>query len=176
MKKVKILLLYSAILLALIIFFLPKTQLYYQAEALLAEYKVFISQERVIDNGLTLGLQEGTIYYDDMAIAAFEAIRLRPWVFYNSLVLEPTELSAEMEQFVPRSIDWLKITYAVYDPLHVTIEGSGAFGSVEGSVALFDRNISLTLTPSEALLGKKPFWLGKLKKDSEGGYRYETTY
>lgn len=176
MKKVKMSLLYSAIALALSIFFLPKVQLYYQAEALLAEYKVFISQENVVDSGLTLGVEDGTLYYDDMAVATFEAMRLRPWVFYNALVLEPTELFAEMEQFVPRSIDRLKITYALYDPLHVRLQGSGAFGSLEGSVALLDRNISMTLMPSEALLGKKPFWLSKLKKDPEGGYRYETTY
>lgn len=175
-KKVRTFALYALIMLVLIIFFLPKAQLYFKVESLLSNYKVYISNETVRDSGLSLFVKEGTIYYDDMAVADFEALSIRPWLAYNAISLSPTELAPEMEQFVPRHIEGLRLYYTPFSPLHVKLEASGAFGEVKGSVALWEHNVSIVLMPSEELLAKKPFWLNKLKKEEEGGYRYETTY
>ncbi len=176
MKRLKKALLYFLIAVGMVLFFLPKVQLYYALETLLKPYNIYISGEEVHDYGLTMVVKNGTIAYDDLNVATFDAIALTPLLVYNAVTVDPVLLAEDMEQFVPRSIDEIRIVHSLIDPLHVNISASGEFGTLEGAIALLDHNVSLLLQPSKALLDRKPFWLGRLKKDSEGGYRYETAY
>ena len=167
---------YFIITLVLILFFLPKVNLYYKAETLLEKYKVTISGEKLLDKGLSFKIQEGLIYFDDLVVAKIDEISIVPLLAYNSLHVKPFSFSEDMKQFIPLKVDNLNITQTLINPLHVRIESSGEFGSLEGDIALKDRNISLILRPSKLLLKQRPFWMKELKKDAQGGYRYESNY
>jgi len=176
MKRMKKALFYFLIAVGLVLFFLPKTQLYYGLEGMLKPYNVFISGEVVHDYGWNMVLKEGTLAYDDLNVATFDAVSVTPLLIYNAVTVDPVLLAEDMDQFLPRSIETIRIVHSIFNPLHVSIVAEGEFGTLEGDVALLDRNVSLLLNPSKALMDRKPFWLGRLKKDSEGGYRYETAY
>ncbi len=176
MKRLKKALIYFLLAVAMFLFFLPKIQLYYGLETLLKPYKVSISGEEIHDYGWNITVKDGLLAYDDLTVATLDAISVTPLLIYNTITVDPILLAEDMEQFVPRSIEEIRIVHSILNPLHVSISASGEFGVLQGDVALLDRNVSLILEPSKVLTDSKPFWLGRLKKDTEGGYRYETAY
>ena len=176
MKYIGSFLAYFIITLVLILFFLPKINLYYLSEAFIEKYKVTISGEKLVDKGLSFKIKEGTIYFDDLVVAKIDEISILPLLVYNSIQVSPFSFSKDMEQFLPLAIENINITQSIVNPVHVKIESSGDFGSLVGDIALYDRNISLVLMPSKLLIKQKPFWMKRLKKDSQGGYRYESAY
>ncbi len=167
---------YLFLIIFLTIFFAPKINLYYQAEEILDNYKITVSAEKLTDNGYNFKINDGIIYYDDLVVAKIDEIAITPLLVYNKVDVKPFSFSDDMKQFIPLKIDNLNITHTVIDPLHVSIKSSGEFGSLDGIISILDKNISLILQPSKLLLDKKPFWLRKMKKDSQGGYHYESTY
>jgi len=176
MKRIGSFVAYLIITLVLVLFFLPKINLYYQAETLLERYKITISNEKLFDSGLGFKIKEGTVYFDDLIVAKIDEISIVSLILHNTIKVSPFSFSKDMEQFLPLAIENLNITHSVLNPIHVKIESSGDFGSLEGDIALYDRNISLVLIPSKLLIKQKPFWMKRLKKDSQGGYRYESAY
>ena len=167
---------YLLLVLLLVIFFSPKTNLFYKAEEILQSYKVTVSAEKLTDSGFNFKINDGIIYFDDLVVAKIEEISITPLLVYNNIKVLPFTLSKDMKQFIPLKIETLYIKHTILNPLHVSIKSSGDFGSLSGDIAIMDRNVSLILTPSKLLLKKKPFWLRKMKKDSQGGYRYESAY
>lgn len=176
MKRLGKIVIYFFVTIGLLLFFLPKVNLYYQGEAILEKYKVVLSQEQLSDQGFGLKISDGILYYDDLIVAKIEEIEIRSLLVYNSLDIAPFSLSKDMEQFIPVAMNSLNITHSVFNPLHVKIEGEGDFGLLEGDISLYDRKISLLLTPSATFTKMRPFWLKRMKKTTEGDYRYESTY
>lgn len=176
MKRLRILLLYLTVILALLLFFAPKRQLYYLAEKNLAPYGVVLSGESIHDWGWVFALKNGALYYDDLFIANLNEISLMPLLVYNSLSFSSFALSEDMQQFLPGTISELRVYHSVVDPLRLRLSGFGDFGEIDGSVHLLDRNASLTLNPSATLLESNAIWLKQLKKQPSGEYLYEASY
>ncbi len=176
MKRLGIILVYFIIILGFILFFLPKINLYYQAETLLEKYKVTISQETLSDKGFIFTIEKGLVYFDDLVVAKIDKVSASSFLVYNSVRFSPFSLSKDMEQFLPIGIQNFNVTHSVINPVHVIIQGAGDFGSFKGDIALLDRNISLVLSPSKLLIKQRPFWLKRMKKTAEGDYRYESAY
>jgi len=164
------------LLLTLIVFFLPKQSLYYEAEKLLKDQRVILSGEHADDTGLQLVIEGGALYYEDLKVAELSEITLTPWFLFNRIAAAPFTLSKEMSSFLPPAIDSVSLQYTVFDPLHVTAEAAGAFGTLSGKIGLADRRMVFDLNASKQLLGASPFWLRQFKKTSEGVYRYESAY
>jgi len=169
-------LLFLLAFIALVIFFSPKVQLYYKAEAILADNNVILSEETAKDRGFIFSIEGGRLYYDDLEVAQLNEITLLPLVFFNRLSVAPFAFSKEMQGFVPGMVTKMYIQYSIIDPVHIVCEAEGDFGTFRGSVAFLDKNISMGLVPSEKLLQSRPPWLRQLKKDKGGVYRYESAY
>ena len=176
MKRMKMPLIYTLAFFVFVIVFLPKAALYYKAETLLEPFKVSVASETVKDRGFDLVLENGVLYYEDLHVADLSKITLTPWILYNRISVAPFVFSPEMESFIPKDVSSLAVQYSLLDPLHVIIDGSGAFGTLSGTVGLTDRKITIDLAPSAELNAKKPFWLKQLRRVEGGAYRYETTY
>ena len=161
---------------ASIIFFAPKTQLYYKAESFLAEKSVILSEETVKDRGFIFSIKGGRLYYDDLEVAQLNEITVLPLVFFNRLSVAPFAFSKEMKGFIPAMVTSMYLQYSIADPLHIVCKAEGDFGVLDGSIAFMDRNISIDLIPSEKLLQSRPPWLRQLKKEEGGVYRYESAY
>ena len=134
-----------------------------------------MTQEGIDDSGFSLNLSEAKLYYGDLYVAEFSSISITSLLIYNSLHVESFSLSKEMKQFVPTQVEGVDVVYTIFNPFNITIEASGAFGTLEGGVNLSEHKILLHLNASATLLKQKPFWLRKLKK-IEGEYVYESHY
>jgi len=168
--------LFLATLIALVVFFFPKTQLYYKAEEVLAENNIILSEEIAKDAGFTFSIEGGRLYYDDLEVAQLNEIVLLPFVFFNRISVAPFTFSKEMQSLVPGMVTQMYVQYSIIDPLHITYKAEGDFGALTGRAAFLDRNISIDLIPSDKLLQSRPPWLRQLKKEEGGVYHYESTY
>jgi hypothetical protein len=176
MKRFGIGLVYILIVIYSVIFFVPKINLYYELEHYLKQQQVVIVNEDIQDRGFSLNISDGTLFYGDLNVVTFSDISFKTLLVYNSIHMQPFELSDDMESFFPKNVTSLNAQHSIFNPLHVTFKGSGDFGSFKGDIDLLENKLHLILIPSKLLLKKKPFWMKKLKKDKEGGYRYAISY
>ncbi|WP_345969806.1 hypothetical protein WCX72_10980 [Sulfurimonas sp. HSL1-6] len=176
MSRLKMPLFYSVAFVLFLLVFLPKTALYHAAEEQIKPFGLAIADETPVDRGFDFVLRGGSLYFEDLHVADLERITVTPWLLYNTVRIAPFAFSPDMEGFTPTGVEGFSVTYSVLDPLHIRLEGSGAFGSVTGQVALMERKVTMDLIPSAALRAKHPFWLKQLRSIEGGAYRYETTY
>lgn len=176
MKRLGKLLIGIVVFCLLLLIFLPKRALWYEAEHMLKSQGVVLSGEQVRDTGLGLTLEGGTLYYGDLDIARLHRISVTPWLLYNRIRVSAFTLSPGMKSFLPVSIDTITLSYTVIDPMHIVLDASGGFGTLHGTVGLTSRKIDMLLVPSRQLHGMHPFWLNEFKPEKGGAYRYESTY
>ncbi len=176
MRRLKLIIIYSTIFIGLLLFFTPKIYCYYALEEQLEQFHVRIAQERVDDNGLTLSVRQGKLYYDDLYVGTFEKLSVLPLVLYNQASIENFTISKDMSRFAKGNVEDITLRHSIVAPWTLYISAHADMGDVRAQVHLKDKNISLLFEPSEALLKQSPFWLRQLKKTEEGGYAYETTY
>lgn len=160
----------------LLFYFAPKRLMWYQAEALLEPFGVVLSGERAIDGGLSLRMEGGTLYYEDLSAAVLSETTLRPWGFYTALEMAPFTLNEGMHTFLPGDIERVSVVHSLLHPTTVVLEASGDFGQLSAQANLVERKVTATLTPSAALTGLRPFWLRQLKKNTSGDYGYEAAF
>ena len=175
MRRFRTLLFYVLLVVVTVVVFSPKRQLYYFGESLLKPYGVVLSGERVVDNGLSLSLEDGVLYFQDLKIAQLESVTLRPMILFNTIDIVPFSVAEDIQRFVPGTIT-MKIYHSVIDPIHIHLEGTGTFGSIGGTVDLWRHKIALTLMPSKTLMESRPSWLKEMKKQPSGEYLYEVNY
>ena len=176
MKRLKLMIIYTLLFIGLLLFFTPKIYCYYALEAQLEALNVRIAQERVHDRGFSLVVNDGRIYYDDLYVGTFERLSILPLLLYNYAAVENVSISKEMERFAKGTIETVRVHHSILSPWTLYISAHADMGDVSAQIHLKDKNISLLLEPSPALLKHAPFWLRQLTKTEEGGYTYETTY
>lgn len=175
-KRIGKLIVYCVIFMALVLFFLPKTNLYYKGEEVLQRYNVVLAQEFPDDRGLLFSVRDAKLYYEELFVADIAAINVMPWLLFNRITVEAFNLSPDMERFGIKNVDKLVVTQHVLNPLHITAVSEGNFGTCTVDIDLKNKKATLMLNALPELEAAKPFWLQKLKKTEGGAYQYETTY
>ena len=152
--------------------FAPKQELYYLLEQKLKEKDIIISNETVVDTWFGVNIQNADIYVKGIKMANVADLKLNVFFFYDTLEVENINIDEALQAMAPKSIDELKVKYSVIDPLHVTIDGLGSFGTASGAVSLKEKQIHIDFPVAKDIQTIKKF----LKKDKTGGWYYETNY
>ena len=176
MVKILKLLGYTLFFILALIYFMPKQSIYYFAEKKLAENKIILSHESVVDSGFSLKLSNANISYNAIESATVKNIDIKMLIFYNSLSVENIELSSMASSFVPLHIRTLNVQYTFFNPLNIVAKVSGEFGEANAKLNILDKNITILLTPSELMLNKYKNTLQNLKKNQSGEYEYVKTF
>lgn len=171
MRLVK-LLSYVLVMLALIIIFLPKTNLFYAAEVMMKENKLFISDEEVLDKGYSLELKNAKFSYESLSLAEVDSISFSPWIFYNVLSLNNIHVNAGFSDFLPQEIEKIRIQQLIYDPTNIMLRGDSEDSYIYGNIDLVERVLVVHFRLGAKSEQKYKSMLGKLSKE-EGGYVYE---
>jgi hypothetical protein len=159
-----------------IMLLLPKVNLYYQLEHEVKPYGVILSGERLDDKGLWLNIDDATLYIKQIESAHAQSIEILLLGLYNRIDIKKIALSSTFDSFVPTDVERIRILYSVLDPLHVTVDAAGDFGTAQAKASLTERTISVTLQPSKLMKTRFRSTLNRLKKDETGGYRYESRF
>jgi len=150
----------------------PKQELYYLLEKSLKDKNVVISNETVTDTWFGLKIENADIYVNEIKMAEAAKLNFNFFFFYNQLKVNSITMDKSLENMAPSSIDSLKATYSLIDPLNIKLEGEGSFGVIDGKVSLLDRKVEILFPVKKELKTIKKF----LRNDETRGWYYETNY
>ncbi len=176
MKKLRNFFLYALLMLAALMLFTPKVNLYYQAEQLLKPYEVVISGEEVRDSGFWLDISDATLYVKQIESAEAKHVKIKLFGLYNALSVDGVMLSSAVAQFLPQEIEQINVRYSIIDPLHVHLDAVGDFGTATATVSIMERKMRALIEPSKIMTSRFAHTLRTLKKDEAGGYVYESRF
>ena len=159
-----------------LILFIPKSNLYYLAEANLKKFDVVISNEKLSDNFLSLNIENLDITTKAIDSGVIGEADITLLLFYNSVVLKEIKLSSLVESYLPSKIANLEVSYSILNPLELSALGDGDFGEARASLNLQTRELTLVLKPSKKMFLKYKRSLAKFKKSQNGEYIYAKTF
>ena len=171
-KKTLLSLGYFLVFILALIIFTPKQSVYYFAEKELQPFGVVISNEMLEDNFLALKIENGQFYAQNIEAATLEKADIVILGFYNSIDIENIQLASFLDDFFPKNVANISVSYSVIEPLTLNISANGEFGEASGEFSILDRNVSLVLKPSKVMLSKYQTTLREFKKQSNGEYTY----
>jgi len=159
-----------------LVYFLPKSNLYYFAEQELQKQKVVISDETTVEQFFSLELQNAILSYASVDVATISEADIQLFVFYNTLTLHDVNLSSMASAFVPLQVDTLEMKYSILNPLTIYMHSKGAFGEADAMLHIKDRNITILLKPSVLMQKQYGNSMRKLKKNNHGEYEYAKNF
>jgi len=152
--------------------FAPKQELYYLLEQKLKEKDIVFSNETVTDTWFGLNIKNADIYVKGVKMANTADLQQNVFFFYNTLKIENININESLHAMAPKAIDELNIKYSVLNPLQISMDGLGSFGTAMGTVALKEKQVHIDFPVAKDIQTFKKF----LKKDETGGWYYETNY
>lgn len=157
--------------------FMPKENFYYLLEQELYKQGVVLSGETLRKSLLLhLNAEALEVSFKGIESAQIADAKLMLLGLYNSVVLRDVKLSSLVESYLPADVATIRVHYSVINPLELTFEAEGDFGSMEGSFAFLDKNLTLTLLPSTLMQMQYLKSLKMFKKAEDGGYSYAKTF
>jgi hypothetical protein len=159
-----------------LMYFTPKVALYYFAESQLKPLGVVITDESLVDNGFRLSINDAVVTFKDIESAKIKETNIAVFGLYNNVTLKDVTLASSASSLVPTSVEFIDITYSIFNPLNINAFAKGGFGVAYAQVNLLDTNVLLKLTPSKLMSLKYKSTLRNLKKSKDGGYEYAKTF
>ena len=162
--------------LMLIIAFLPKKELYYFGEQWLLDYRVNINNEMANDYAFALRLKNADLVYDRVPIAKIDNMSLLTTFFYSRFDVAPFVFSDELSVLLPARVDQLSASHTIFVPHLIFVSGEGEFGAFEGTIDLFNRVITTTVTAPREIVERYAQVFAMMTKLEDGGYAYEFNF
>jgi hypothetical protein len=156
-----------------VLYFLPKTNLYYKLEHELQPQGIIIHNEHVDDKRLWLEVLDAELYVQKIESMRIGKSTIMLFGVYNKIDLEKITLASTLGQFVPKNIQSAHFRYGLYDPLNINATVLGDFGKAEIRLNLYDRLITANIEASKLMKSKFSATLRNLTRDKKGGYHYE---
>ena len=163
---------YLMVMFILLVFFLPKVNLYYAAEEIMKKQNIYISDEQVNDTGFSLELVDAKVFFDKLELMKVDKINLTTWLFYSSVNLDVIEVNSGFSDFLPSDINAIKVEHFFYNPTNVSLSGESQDSFFYGDVDLIKKSVIIHLRVGVKSEKRYKTLLRKLNKE-EGGYFYE---
>jgi len=153
------------------VLFMPKRDLYYKFEHLLAEQGIKINESKIKEGIFTLDIDEAVIYIKGIDLIRIRHISFLSLFFYNRVSCEEVVLDESLKNITPTKLKRAIFSYAIWSPGDVSVLGQGKFGIFEGEIDLIKRRVHLDFKESKEL-GVLEYQL----KEGEKGLYYETSF
>ncbi|MCK4737466.1 MAG: hypothetical protein KAT10_02825 [Sulfurimonas sp.] len=156
-----------------LIYFVPKTSIYYFIEKELKNYEIVISNEELQESSFNLHITGGTVSVKSIESANIDQADMKIYGLYNTIELQEIVLSKTVSSFLPSKIKNATVSYTVFNPTNIQVKASGEFGEADAQYNLLNKTLYLKLKPSKKMLTKYRSTLNSLKKSENGEYIYE---
>ncbi len=154
-----------------ILVLMPKQEFYYKLEEELAKHEIKLNEEKMNEGFFSLTLKQVSVYFKGINVATIEEVNLFSLLFYSSMELQVLQVDDSLKAMVPQETQKAVIRHSVLSPFELSVDASGSFGSMAGSIDLSERKVHLDFNESKNIEMLKP----QLKKD-EKGWVYETSF
>ena len=175
-KKIILFFAYTLFFVVALMYFTPKSSVYFLLEEQLKKYDVVISSEEINERAFTLSVTDADVSFKSISSAKIAKSDLKIFAFYNSLNFEDITLSSTAKAFVPLRVERVELVYSILNPLNVTLYGVGEFGEVNAEFNILQRSLHLRLKPSQAMNNNYKNTLKNLTKTENGEFTYDKAF
>jgi hypothetical protein len=166
----KVLLILFTVWLALLLF-MPKQELFYKLEEVLARDEVKINERQIEEGPFSLTVKEADIYVKGVKVAKVAKLTFFTLLFYSEIRLEGLIPEASLKAVSPGDTESAVVRHSLLAPMEAKVHATGSFGELDGTVALGERKLRLDFLETKKIDAIKSL----LKKDEQGWY-YETSF
>lgn len=164
---------YGILTLVTVLYFTPKTNLYYKLEHKLQPHGIIIHNEHVDDRWFWLEITDAQLYVQKLESLHIQKMQVMLFGVYNRVELEGITLASTFGHFVPKDIQTAKLHYAIYDPFHIKATVVGGFGDAEITLDLYEGLARVDIKASKLMKSKFSATLENFTRDKKGVYHYE---
>ena len=154
-----------------LIFFMPKSELYYFVEKQLNKQGVAIDNEVLNSKPTSLDILHPVAYYQGVDVARVAKIKVTPLLFINKVEADDIELLNIAKKFLNVTVSSLKLNHSILKPFRVKIDAKGSFGVANGYANLKSRVVHIDIVKPKNINSIRRF----LKKGAKGWY-YESRF
>jgi len=175
-KKLFIFLAYIVFFLMTCIYLAPKEYIYFALEQELKKNNIIISDEKIVDTGFSLKLQDAELFYESINSASIKEIDINLLLFKTSITISDIKLSQMASSFLPLKIRKVILTHSIFNPLSINIYESGGNGKIRGSFSFIDKKLHIVFSPSKLMLNEFKKSIRIFKKSKNGKYTYDKSF
>lgn len=150
---------------------MPKRELYYTLEQVLAKEGIQINEEAIEEGIFSLTLKKPVLYVKGIKVATVDEVTFFTLLLYTKITSKQLLLDKTFNAIAPRATESISLTHSLVDPFSVFIAIQGDIGRVSGSYQLEHKKIHLDILEAKEIDNIK----SELKKDEKGWY-YETSF
>ena len=172
MKKIFKFLIYIFTFFLFFLIFLPKENLYNLVEKELEKKQLIISDEKRDEKLFGLDILNAKLFFEQINISKIENISLETFILYTKIEIMNIALIDSFSQFAPSPIEKLVIKHSILNPNNFTIFANGAFGELNGTINIFNKELKVELSASKQMKNSYPKLLKYFKFENER-YLYE---
>jgi len=170
-RKIAYFLIYFILFLEILIYFLPKKELWYLAQKRLQNDYITVNYEKATEGSFSFEIKNGSIKYDKLKIASFKEAEIISMLFYNELHIKNIIFSDIVSGITPKHIESLKLYWTPLDGYKIPLKAKGDMGSIEGFIDMWHKKILIILKASDMMKKGYRKTLKEMKK-SKKGYSY----
>jgi hypothetical protein len=175
-KKILAFFAYTLFFVVALMYFTPKSSVYFLLEKELKKYDVVISSEEINERAFTLAVTDADVSFKSISSAKIAKSDMKIFALYNSLNFEDIILSSTAKSFVPLRVERVKVVYSILNPMNVILYGVGEFGEVNAEFNILQRSLHLRLKPSQMMSKNYKNSLKNLVKTENGEFTYDKTF
>jgi hypothetical protein len=168
---VKKILLVLIVLPFLVLFFMPKKELYYLLEKQLGAQGIVIGDGKVDESPIGLTVEHPALYYKGIKIATAKKISLWSLLLYTQGSIEGVRFDPSVQSYLPKEIESATLTHHVINPIHLPVAITGKTLTGDGDVDLKMRTLKFLFThvPKQSAMTR-------YMKQTKGGWIYEQRF
>ena len=175
-KKIIIFFAYTLFFLSALMYFTPKSSVYFFLEEKLEQVDVVISSEDIQDSGFALNIKNANVSFKSISSVDINEANIKIFAIYNSVNFKNITLSSTAKSLAPLKIESIEVVYSIFNPLNVTIHAIGEFGESESKFNIADKSLHLELKPSKVMSQNYKNTLKNLSKTENGEFVYDKTF
>ncbi|MCD6653301.1 MAG: hypothetical protein LT067_00825 [Sulfurovum sp.] len=151
--------------------FMPKKELYYKLEEILAKKDIRINGETIKEGWFSLDVYHPTVSIKGIDIATIEKMKLFTLLFSSEIKIQNVLLDKSLKETAPEHIKVLTFRHTLLSLFKVSLDANCDFGAVEGDVNLKERKLHLDLIEAKNIQAIQT----RLRQNEKGWY-YETSF
>lgn len=164
---------YLLVFIYLIIYFLPKEQLYYFGLQEANNQEITVSNETFLNKEFGFSIKDANVQIKGIESATVKNLDTNILLFNNTIRANDITISASFKKFVPSSIENISIQHSIMNPLFVNIVFDGKDYRGDGYYDIVNQTLVINLYPSNKFVRTYSMLLKQMKKINAKEYRYE---
>jgi len=159
-----------------VLFFMPKSELYYSVEKVLAKQDIKLNEKSIEEGLFSLTVKKVTVYVKGIPLINIEELNVFTLLFYTSLSIEDLIVDEALHTKIPAFTKEAHVKHQLFNPMTLTLDANGSFGEIVGNVDLMHRTVHMDFVDTKDISMIQPSLVKGIKTNGKKGWIYEKSF